>query len=187
MVREQRKRKRWLQPPGFLDLSGHTVPGVATLCQGWSYLRVVAPPAWHKEYQIAKPLAVLMDCTAVPPKDTRGQEALTKTGLTFKGDFLPTFCAYLGQASCPEFSRHHGMSFAPIRGCRTEASEGTWNSILSVKYTKVPDHMDFLKAKVPFVLAPRVRGSTPAPSGGKLRQISRRLLSCHRLLLQHCN
>lgn len=49
---------------------------MATLYQGWSHLRVVTPPAQHKEYQMAKPQAVLMDCTAVPPKDTRGQEAL---------------------------------------------------------------------------------------------------------------
>lgn len=41
---------------------------MATLCQGWSHLRLPALPAWHKEY---------MSCTAVSPEDTRGQEALT--------------------------------------------------------------------------------------------------------------
>lgn len=46
--------------------------------RGGTNLRVVAPPAQHEEYHIAKPQAVLMDCTAVPPKDTRGQEALTQ-------------------------------------------------------------------------------------------------------------
>lgn len=51
---------------------------VAILCQGWSHLSVLAPPTWHNEYQMAKTTqAVLMDCTAVPPEDTRGQEALT--------------------------------------------------------------------------------------------------------------
>lgn len=46
---------------------------------GGSHLRVLAPPAWLMEHQMAKQQAVLMDCTAVSPEDTRGQEALTKT------------------------------------------------------------------------------------------------------------
>lgn len=55
-----------------------TWTSVATLCQGWSHLRMLAPPTWLKEYQMAKPQTVLMDCTAVSPEDTRGQEALTQ-------------------------------------------------------------------------------------------------------------
>lgn len=70
MVGEQRKRKRWLQPPGYLDLSGYTVPGVVPPKGG--------DPSSLAQGVSAKPQAVLMDCTAVPPKDTRGQEALTQ-------------------------------------------------------------------------------------------------------------
>lgn len=61
------------------DLSPQgTWTSVATSCEGGSHLRVLAPPAWLKEHQMAKPQAVLMDCTAIPPEDTRGQEALTQ-------------------------------------------------------------------------------------------------------------
>lgn len=50
-----------------------TWTSVATLCQGWSHLRMFA-----QEYQMGKSQPVWMDCTAVSSEDTRGQEALTE-------------------------------------------------------------------------------------------------------------
>lgn len=67
----KRNRECWSQPQD-------TWTSVAMLCQVWSHLRMLASPAWHKDCQMAKPQAVLMDCTAVSPEDTRGQEALTQ-------------------------------------------------------------------------------------------------------------
>lgn len=68
---EQRNRECWPSPQDALDLNGHTVPQVVP--------RKAASPSSLAQGmpETAKPQAVLMSCTAVPPEDTRGQEALT--------------------------------------------------------------------------------------------------------------
>lgn len=71
---------------------------VATLCQRWPHLRMLALQLGTRSYQMAKSQAVLMDCTAVSPEDTRGQEALTKKlRLDLKGIFCLLFMHTLGR------------------------------------------------------------------------------------------
>lgn len=123
-----------------------------------------------------------------PQRTLEGRKPSHKNSdLNFKGDFLPTFHAHLGRASGLELSRLRGMPFAPIKRVHNWSFGKNLEFCLLLRKIKVPNQVDFLKAKVPLALDPRVWGSTLAPGRGKLRQISRTLLTCHHLLFQHCN
>ena len=160
---------------------------VTTWCQGWSHLRMLVPlELGTRNSRWQKPQTVSMDCTAVSPEDTRGREAPTeKLRLDLWRDFCLLFMHTLGRSVFLNSADTLGCPSHPLQGAQLSFRRNLEFYPLLCKIN-VPNQMDFLKAQVPF-LWHTVRGSTPALCRGTLRQISRRLLTCHRLLFQHCN